>query len=243
MRILLFTIWSSLLCGAMPSYAIEPNWSHYDGLLADWVQPGQIDGVDVNRLDYVGIGQDPRFGALVAEIRQFDVGRLASREERLAFYINAYNLLTIQLILDEWPVNSIRDIGNIFRGPWDRSVLRNADGDLSLDDIEHKIIRSLGEPRIHFAVNCASVSCPDLRTELYTAKELDKQLAEQTRKFLSQRGKGLAIVNGVAHVSRIFRWYGEDFDDLPEFVRRYTQAVEFERVSADLPYNWNLNIK
>ncbi|XOV87056.1 MAG: DUF547 domain-containing protein [Pseudomonadota bacterium] len=230
-----------LICLSLPVFAAEPDWSRYDGLLAAFIEPGQIEGISVNRLDYQGIGQDPRFQALVAEIRAFDVRTLASREERLAFYINAYNLLTIQLILDEWPVDSIRDIGNIFRGPWDRTMLRNADGDLSLDDIEHRIIRPLGEPRIHFAVNCASVSCPDLRGELYTAGMLDAQLDEQTRIFLSQPGKGLVVDKGIARVSRIFRWYGDDFDDLPGFIRRYVTDASFVKVSADLPYNWNLN--
>ncbi|MEX0943243.1 MAG: DUF547 domain-containing protein [Pseudomonadales bacterium] len=224
--------------------AVEPDWQGYRQLLSEYVEPGVKDAIPLNLVNYQGLGSDPRFAALVSMVRNFDVGRLERREEKLAFYINAYNLLTIQLILDEWPVDSIRDIGNFLRGPWDRVMLQNADGNLTLDDIEHRVLRPLGEPRIHVAVNCASISCPDLRDEPYEAAKLDWQLDDQARKFLSQSGKGLSVEGDLARVSAIFGWYGEDFGGRPGvevFLRKYAEPIDFKRIKTDLKYNWRLN--
>lgn len=229
------------------AHAAEPDWTVYGVLLEEYVVEGSKDGVALNLVDYTGLDRDPRFQQLVADIRGYDVATLAGREETLAFYINAYNILTIALILDNWPLDSIRDIGNFFRGPWDVVMLENSAGRLSLDDIEHGLIRPLGEPRIHFAVNCASVSCPDLRREPYTASRLDSQLDDQARRFLAEPHKGLSVKQGVAHISRIFDWYGEDFDGVggvEAFVRQYVDSargLEFKGVDADLKYNWRLN--
>lgn len=118
-------------------------------------------------------------------IKQFPVKNLSSREKKLAFYINSYNILALKMVVDHWPLKSIKDIGSLFRPVWGK-VAGTISGKLvSLDDIENDIIRPMGEPRIHLAIVCASVSCPDLRTEPYTAKKLDSQLDEQVRLFLN----------------------------------------------------------
>lgn len=236
-RFILFTMLAS------QSLAIEPDWSDYNALLSAYVMPGTKDGLQANLVDYQGIAEDERFNRVILGIQQFDVSLLESREETLAFYINAYNILTIDLIIDHQPLESIRDIGNFFRGPWDIVVLENADGRLTLDDIEHEIIRSFAEPRIHFAVNCASLSCPDLRREAYQAAKLDAQLEEQTRSFLTL-SKGLQNRGSLLRVSRIFDWYEEDFDSrggVESFIRHYRPELEFDEADASLPYNWALN--
>ncbi len=223
--------------------AAEPEWTLYNELLDDYVSAGNKEGLSANLLDYQGFASDSRFSELLTQIRLFDISELESREETLAYYINAYNILTIELIIANWPLDSIRDIGNFFRGPWDIVVLENAAGRLSLDDIEHNIIRQLGEPRIHFAVNCASLSCPDLRTEAYQADKLDAQLDEQTRIFLSQQ-KGLQVRGPDIRVSRIFDWYGDDFSasgGVENFIRQYRPELVFVEADANLPYNWDLN--
>ncbi len=242
-RFLLAAVCGFWLLGSAAVNASEPDWTLYGEVLQQHVTPGVIEGVAVNKVNYTAIATDPRFPAVVQMVRNFDVAQLQTREEKLAFYINAYNLLTIQLILDNWPLKSIRDIGSFFSGPWDVVMLTNSEGELTLDDIEHKIIRSLGEPRIHFAVNCASVSCPDLRNEPYTAAALDQLLEQQTLGFLSQPGKGFRVDRGNARVSKIFKWYGEDFDDLggvEAYVRQKVSA-EFDDLKTNLPYNWQLN--
>jgi len=232
-----------LLLPAAFAHAAEPDWSTYAAVLGAHVRQGSIDGTKLNVVDYEAIREDARFERVVRTVREFDVTRLDGEPEHLAFYINAYNVLTIELILDHWPVESIRDIGGLFSGPWDIVMLENADGELTLDDIEHEIIRDYPEPRIHFAVNCASVGCPDLRREPYVAARLDAQLDDQTRRFLGNREKGCRVEDGEARVSRIFGWYGEDFEaagGVGAFVRRYVDEP-FEDISANLPYDWQLN--
>jgi hypothetical protein len=225
------------------SLAAEPDWATYDELLQSHLLTAEKDGLRLNLVNYASIATDPDFYSIVNRIIQFDVEQLGSDEEKLAFYINAYNVLTIKLILDNWPVDSIRDIGSFFKGPWDVVVLENADGQLTLDDIEHNIIRKLNEPRIHFAVNCASISCPDLRQEAYRADRLDEQLDEQTRLFLNNE-RGLLLEGDRLRLSKIFDWYGEDFDaygNLENFIKLYRPELEYNDLRTNLPYNWNLN--
>ncbi|MDZ7685225.1 MAG: DUF547 domain-containing protein [Gammaproteobacteria bacterium] len=232
-----------MLVAPFTAWAAEPDWSAYAAVLDAHVRPAAMDGTRANMVDYEAIRADARFNDVVRTVREFDVTVLDGQAEHLAFYINAYNILTIQLILDHWPVESIRDIGNIFKGPWDIVMLENADGDLTLDDIEHEIIRSYPEPRIHFAVNCASVGCPDLRREPYAAARLDAQLDAQTRAFLGNPAKGFRLEDGDARVSKIFRWYAEDFEaagGIGGFVRNYAKAT-FNDVVPNLPYDWQLN--
>ncbi len=225
------------------SLAAEPDWTHYNELLDSHLIASEKDGLALNLVNYESIAADPVFYSVVNQIIQFDVEQLSSDQERLAFYINAYNILTIKLILDNWPLDSIRDIGNFFKGPWDVVVLENSDGQLTLDDIEHNIIRKLNEPRIHFAVNCASVSCPDLRHEAYQAEKLDAQLDDQTRRFLNNE-KGLSLESDSLRLSQIFDWYGEDFEvfgSLENFVGLYRPELQFNELRTNLRYNWNLN--
>lgn len=240
---LFFCLLSIFFWISVEARAAEPDWAVYDDLLDQYLIPGEKAGWHMNLVDYQGFAADPNFYALVNQIIQFDVQQLVSTEEKLAFYINAYNILTIKLILDNWPLDSIRDIGSFFRGPWDIVVLENSDGQLTLDDIEHNIIRQLNEPRIHFAVNCASLSCPDLRHEAYRADKLDEQLEDQTNLFLSNE-KGLLLEGSRLRLSKIFDWYAEDFETfggVENFVKLYQPVLQFDSIRTNLPYNWNLN--
>jgi len=176
--------------------------------------------VQGNRVDYRGLVADRR--ALTAVAQGFSgvdavTERAWSRDERLAFWINAYNLFTLQAIVDHYPIrarwfslaprNSIRQIA----GVWDRLTWRVAGRQVTLDDIEHRIIRpEFQEPRIHFAVNCASVGCPPLRSEPYLAATLGAQLDANARSYLASP-QGLRIDDGRLVVSSILKWYGGDF--------------------------------
>lgn len=228
------------------AWADAPNWDLYDSLLSEYVTPGTKDGVKLNMVDYEGLQTDPMWPVLVGQVRAMDVKDLKTKKQRMAFYINAYNILTIQLIMDHWPVKSIKDIGNLLVGPWDITMMDNFDGKLTLDDIEHQILRPMGDPRIHFAINCASVSCPDLRREAYRADKLDAQLDDQTKKFLSNPAKGLVVKSdGKAHMSKLFKWYADDFDvnGIQAFIHKYRPDVDMMGVSTNLPYDWLLNGK
>jgi hypothetical protein len=174
---------------------------------------------------------------------------------KLAFWINAYNALTVYGILQVYPTSSIRNhtakvVGyNI----WHDLLLPVADQQYSLDAIEHKILRMLGEPRIHFAIVCASIGCPRLRNEAYTSQKLEKQLADNTRDFFSRQRNLQADLNRrQLRVSSILDWFGEDFGPTPQkalarlanympndATRRLVEQGDF---SVDyLDYDWNLN--
>lgn len=188
-----------------------------------------------------------------------------NRDQQLAFLINAYNALTIKLILTEYPdLKSIKDLGSLFSSPWKKKFFRLLGESQSLDGIEHGLIRGSGrydEPLIHFAVNCASIGCPALLDEAYVAEKLDQQLLESTRSFLTDRSRNSFNADiGTLEVSSIFDWYAEDFtrgwrgyDSLEDFFRTHadwitddTEAVG--RLLADplkiefLDYDWKLNL-
>jgi hypothetical protein len=133
----------------------------------------------------------------------------------LAFLINAYNAWTVKLILSGPPdLKSIKDLGSFFSSPWKKEFVTLLDETRSLDEIEHKLIRGsdrYNDPRIHFAVNCASISCPALRAEAYDGNRLNEQLTEQTNLFLSNPERN-QVEQDVIKLSSIFKWYREDFE-------------------------------
>jgi hypothetical protein len=139
-----------------------------------------------------------------------------TRPQQMAFLINAYNAFTVEKILARYPnIKSIWDFGKIFGNPFKDKFFTLLGHELSLDMIEHETLRKPGtynEPRVHFAVNCASVGCPMLREEPYVAERLDAQLEEQTRRFLSDRSRNrYNAANNALEVSEIFKWFSEDW--------------------------------
>jgi len=173
-----------------------------------------------------------------------------SRQEQLAYWINAYNAFTIQLIIEHYPLESIKDIGPFIQipfinSPWDINFIHIGSKTLSLNDIEHKILRSqFNEPRIHFAIVCASISCPKLRNEAYTAALLEKQLEEQAFDFINDPSKNKIETSRIL-ISRIFKWFKGDFTadgDLIEFLNKYSQTKIYEDAKIlHLDYDWKLN--
>lgn len=183
-------------------------------------------------------------------------------DEQLAFLINAYNAWTVELILSEYPdIDSIRDIGFLPGAAWRRNIVSLFGEQVSLDDVEHDMIRGWGiynEPRIHFAVNCAAVGCPALRPEAFSGTRLEQQLEESTRLFLSDSNRNY-VEDNEAHVSRIFDWYEEDFErgwlgvnSVGEFLARYEEALALREAEMAglrngsmriryLRYDWSLN--
>ena len=139
--------------------------------------------------------------------------RTLNRNEQLAYWINLYNALTVELILKNYPVKSITKLGKgWFRvGPWDDELITVAGKELSLNDIEHRILRPVwNNARIHYAVNCASIGCPDLAPEAYSGKLIEAQMDEAAKRFINQ-SKGVNFAGGRLVLSKIFEWYGDDF--------------------------------
>lgn len=188
----------------------------WDGLLRQHVH-GIANGT-ATQVDYAGMARERAtlkryLDALAAVPRvQFDSWRPA---DQLAFLINAYNAWTVELVLSRYPdLASIKDLGSLLQSPWKKRFIPLLGDTRSLDNIEHGLIRGSGryaEPRIHFAVNCASIGCPALRAEAYAGDKLETQLADATRAFLADRSRN-RLTGDRLQVSLIFKWYGEDFE-------------------------------
>lgn len=174
--------------------------------------------------------------------------------EKLAFLINAYNAFTIKLILDNYPLDSITDIGtpiskyNLMKGlPWKKEFFDLLGKRRYLDWIEHEVLRKdFKEPRIHFAINCASIGCPPLRNEAYIAEKIDSQLQDSFIIFLKQKNKNrYDSKNNILYLSKIFEWFQGDFtktQTLIEFVKPgFNEAIPDNAKIQYTDYDWNLN--
>lgn len=163
-----------------------------------------------------------------------------TKKQKLAYWINAYNALTIDLILKNPTVNSIKDIEK----PWDQRLWKLGDNWYSLNEIEHQILRKMEEPLIHFAIVCASVSCPKLQNEAFTSENLDEQLTLAAKEFLSDTSKNF-ISEDSLKLSKIFKWFAKDFkqgQSLVEFLNTYSDIEISKNASIRyLDYNWDLN--
>ncbi|MES2716726.1 MAG: DUF547 domain-containing protein [Pseudomonadota bacterium] len=220
-----------------------------------------------SQLRYAGMAADrAALQAYLASLSAVDAKAFAAfgQAQQMAFLINAYNAFTLALILTRYPdLRSIKDLGSLLSNPWKPAWIPLLGQTLSLDDIEHGRLRERGrydDPRIHFAVNCASIGCPMLREEAFVAERLDAQLAEQTRRFLADRSRNRwDSARGRLLVSKIFDWYGEDFrlghqgiTTLQAFLARHADLLadapaERARIRSGqveigfLDYDWALN--
>lgn len=223
--------------------AEEPDWASYQ-LVLNHIKPGVKNGVSLIQVDYQAIKVDGSLDKAYQEISAFKIKRLSNRKEKLAFYINAYNILALKKVVEHWPTKSIKDSGSFFSPVWDKPAGSLDGKTVSLGYVEHKILRPMGEPRIHLAIVCASVSCPDLRNEPYTAAKLDNQLNDQANQFLNNKGKGLKIEKKIIRISKIFDWFEQDFDvggGVTSFIKRYRKDLPALKVKANIPYDWTVN--
>jgi Protein of unknown function, DUF547 len=210
------------------------NYDDWEAILQKFVsKTGQVDyqGLKANRTD---------FDAFLQRIAENPPENEWSRAEKMAFWINTYNAFTIALILENYPLKKIIDLDG--GKPWDIRRITIGTNKYSLNQIENDILRpKFKDARIHFAVNCAAKSCPPLLNRAFRAEKLDAQLAERTRDFLKNR-KFNQFSTETANVSKIFDWYGVDFENLILFFNKYT----VEKLSATTniqfnEYDWNLN--
>lgn len=246
----------------LPMMASAFDHSIWSGLLAEHLVVKQAGSV--SQVDYRGMSEDigelDAYLSLLARVPEEEFSGWPE-DVRLAFLINAYNAATVRLILTEYPdLDSIRDLGWLLRSPWKKKFVSLFGQQYSLDDIEHGMIRGqFSDPRIHFAVNCASIGCPMLREEAYRGPELDRQLEEQTRRFLADRSRNRLSGSGTLALSPIFKWYREDFaggwrghQSLGAFLYDYRGALQLTPRQADalrddrmaiefLDYDWRLN--
>lgn len=222
----------------------------FDALLQRFVRP---DGNGYNTVDYRSFGATglADLKAYVALLERAAPSTF-SRDEAHAYWINLYNAKTLEVVLDHYPVQSIRDIdlgGGLFkRGPWSKKLLTVEGIALSLDDIEHNIVRPLfGDPLSHYGLNCASYSCPNLARRAYTGANVGALLREGATDYVGHP-RGVSVANGRITASRIYSWYAEDFGGRsglkPHWLdfARPAHAAEIEPASiGGFRYDWRLN--
>ena len=218
-----------------------PDYRLFDELLLQNVRNGFV--------DYDGFRADPRFPEFIAQLGDADPSLLSNKDERLAFYINAYNALAIQGILDGYSPSGFWSRRKFFRGV-EYPVLGEK---ITLEDLEHKRIRTEGDPRIHFAIVCASLSCPRLSNRAYLPERLDYQLHDAARQFVNDPVRNrFDLENQNAAISMIFKWFSTDFEQAGGSVQRYLARFADDGQVADmlredgfemryLDYDWNLN--
>jgi len=209
----------ALIAGALLSFAASAqgfDHSHavFTALLKKHVVV--IDGGKASKVKYAELKKEqPQLKAYLDSLSKVSAAEFNgwSKPQRMAFLINAYNGYTLELILQNYPVKSIKDIGGVFDNRWKRKFFKLLGEDSFLDKIEHETLRKPGaynEVRVHYAVNCASIGCPALREEAFTADKLGAQLEEQAVRFLSDRSRN-RFSNGKLEVSNIFNWFKEDW--------------------------------
>ena len=237
------------------------DYTHYEAVLNRHAKQGvTIDGIDVTAVDYTAFAAESRktdsdYSILLKELAAFNPDTLQNPEDKKAFWINVYNIAAIKTIVDHYPVDSIRSRKINWLGlPWDRRVITVGGRDYSLGEIENDILLDgFKDLKIHFAINCASVSCVNLAVSPYRGATLPKQLEEQRRIFLSDSQKGLRIDRGkkVIYLSQVFKFDKKHFDSLGggalnflspllppgdgEYLKREKVIVEY------LEYNWKAN--
>ncbi|MDO7848408.1 DUF547 domain-containing protein [Hymenobacter sp. M29] len=228
-----------------PGATTAVDHSAFDKLLKKHVN-------DKGLVDYKGFKADEKtFNQYLDLLSKNKPASSASKQEQMAFWINAYNAYTIRLILDHYPVESIKDIGSKIKipfvtTPWAIKFFSIGGEKMSLDNIEHGTLRKkFDDPRIHFALVCASMSCPRLRNEAYTAAKLDAQLDDQGRDFLNNPAKNKIGKSG-AQLSKYFDWYKGDWtkngQSVAKWVNKYsTTKIDEKTPISYLDYNWKLN--
>lgn len=220
-----------------------PDHSIWNELLSQYNHQGQV--------DYNGLKkEEARLDAYLDVLAGIDPQSL-DRDEQFAFYTNAYNAWTVKLILTGYPgVASIKDFGSLFKNPWKRKFAEINGEILTLDHIEHDILRPrFKDPRVHFAINCAAKSCPILYREAFVGTRLQAQLDDATRRSLNDE-RFNRLEEKTLYVSRIFKWFNEDFNgDIVGFFEQYAAPELKASIAADrenikvkyLDYDWTLN--
>ncbi|MBT3514458.1 MAG: DUF547 domain-containing protein [Nitrospina sp.] len=229
------------------------DFSDWDLILKKYIKSGLVEGVSINTVAYGELMKDPIFHRLVNNLKISPLSRLTTKDEKLAFWINVYNIFAVKVVTDNYPLSSIKDVGGLFKSVWKIRAGTVNRKEYSLGEIEHGILRKIGDPRIHSAIVCASISCPDLSIEVYKSEKIDYQLDLQMRKFLANPNKGMRIEDNKPlkiFLSPIFDWFADDFESrggvlnfikpyvLPEY-KSALNNLEYSILYMD--YNWSIN--
>jgi hypothetical protein len=227
---------SAVLLSASTLLAGKPDHSAWDAILKKYVNSS-------GKVNYAGLKKDEaKVDAYIKDIQTNLVESSWSTNEKKAYWINAYNAHTIHLILSKYPLKSINDLSFSGKSAFDYKFIDLGAAKMSLNELEtNKIRKAFNDPRIHFAVNCASFSCPLLINKAFTAENVESLLTEQTKKFLADKTRN-KISGSKAEISKIFDWYKEDFGNVTEFINKYsTTKITSKTAISYLEYDWSLN--
>jgi hypothetical protein len=236
-----------------PASKIRVDHTPWDRFLGKYLVSSHPSGI--NRVRYASVTKEDRSALddYIRNLQQVTVTRLP-RDEQKAYWINLYNALTVKVVLDHFPVKSIRDInispGIFSRGPWGAKLLTIQSRKVSLDDIEHRILRPLWrDNRVHYAVNCASMGCPNLQPEAYTAQNTEALLTKGAREYVNH-ARGARVTRGRLYLSSIYNWFQADFGGSEESVVHHLQKYAMPELSEKLKnfkgkvsydYDWRIN--
>jgi len=235
-------------CMFLTVFASENNTpeSTYDGVLSRYVsQEGLV--------DYKGLKKDKDFMKYIEYLSSTDPKNLPTDKHRMAFWINAYNAFVLQGVLEEYPIESVLDVGWLPHSFFKRKKFKTKQGTITLRELENEKLReAFREPRIHFAINCASMSCPKLLTEAYKPGKLEQQLEEQAISFINNKNRNyLDREDKILYISSVFKWYKDDFvkkgQDIVDYILKYLNEEDSEfirnnKVTVEyLDYDWGLN--
>ncbi len=264
--VILAALFGATQSGAAPRADLWPRWQAHaasgkqiidHGAWNTWLKRNVIapHPSGINRVRYAAVSAEDR-DLLKNYIQVMQAVPISdfNRAEQRAYWINLYNAFTVNLVVSRYPVDSIRDInispGLFARGPWGAKLLTIEGEKLSLDDIEHRILRPIWkDKRVHYAVNCASLGCPNLQPVAYTSENTELLLEKGAREFINHP-RGVVIENGSLKVSSIYVWFQEDFggsaEGLMEHWSRYAEgtlakALRVYRGGLDHGYDWRLN--
>lgn len=257
---LLLSVFHFNLASAAP---IDQQYGALDALLHKHVRwlPDNVQ----SRVDYAGLkAENAALKKVLTELSSLTQNEFDqwTAPQQMAYLINAYNAFTLELILSKYPdIKSIKDLGSLFQSPWKQKFFKLLGSERSLDWIENDMLRlRYKDPRIHVGINCASIGCPALRPESYTAAKLDTQLDDGMLRFLGDRTRN-RVRDGKLEVSSIFKWFGEDFEmgnkgysSVSDVFARYATQLSDDPVTRNalrnktlaivyLNYDWTLNDK
>ncbi|MGA7877840.1 MAG: DUF547 domain-containing protein [Desulfoferrobacter sp.] len=255
---------------AAPQAELWPKWNKYDpssttkvdhspweGFLQVYLVTDDPSGVNLVRYSRVSESDRKKLGAYLDQLQQVKVTGL-NREEQKAYWINLYNALTVKVVLDHYPVKSIRDINlssgllGFFAGdPWKAKLIKIEGEEVSLDDIEHRILRPIWrDNRVHYAVNCASIGCPNLQPKPFTAENTDSVLKKAAREYINHPRGVMVISTDKIMLSSIYDWFREDFggsrEGVLQHLEKYAEPSLVQQLAnfqgkIDYQYDWTLN--
>ncbi len=234
-----------------PQNATPIDHSKWTALLQKYIK---TDAQGLNRFAYSQVSPADRqkLKSYIADLGNVDITD-RSRDVQLAYWLNLYNAVTIEVVLDNYPVKTIRDIdisGVLSNGPWDAEVVAVDGFEMTLNNIEHDVLRPIWkDPRIHYGVNCASVGCPNLQNTAFTAANVDQMLDKGARDYINSP-RGLMISDGEVTVSKIYKWFAYDFGNSEKGVikhlAKYAKPETAKKLKeigkiSDTVYDWSLN--